>query len=233
MADLDGDEELDLIFPGDSGASVLLGAGDGSFSLSSSTDAYHGGAGGTVADFDGDGRIDLAIGKYCFGCPVALALGNGDGTFQEPATLAIGHNSDSLAAGDFNEDGLVDLAFNEDGADVAGADGGSLSILLGAGFDSSSNQYAGASPRGLAVSDFNLDGHLDLVNGAMPLDGVRVSPGNGDGTLGSGITLAVKGYARYERLAVGDFNNDSKPDIALSVDTSDGYKIAVLVNTSH
>lgn len=77
-----------------------------------------------TADFNGDGRLDLAVTEFISG-QVQILLGKGDGTFQffqtYPACSAHG-----LASGDFNGDGILDLA-------VADAGCGQVSILLGNG----------------------------------------------------------------------------------------------------
>ncbi len=56
-----------------------------------------------LADFDGDGKLDVASGAGDF-----LLLGNGDGTFQDP--LVLGAGGSGIAVGDFNGDGRPDLA---------------------------------------------------------------------------------------------------------------------------
>jgi hypothetical protein len=111
-----------------------------------------------VADFNGDGKPDLAVSNS--GGPVAVSLGNGDGTFQASQIYGAGKASQSVAVGDFNGDGKLDLV---------AADGGVVSLLLGNGdgtFQPELN-YAGAGGNAggtsLAVGDFNGDGALDLV----------------------------------------------------------------------
>jgi hypothetical protein len=78
---------------------VLLGNGNGTFQ--SVVNYGPGGYGAlAVADFNGDGKLDVAYGD-------ALLLGNGDGTFA-PALL-LGASTQGIAVGDFNQDGRPDL----------------------------------------------------------------------------------------------------------------------------
>src|SRR2546426_8404533 len=79
---------------------------------------YNAGSGpywAVVADFNGDGRPDLAIANSGSN-NVSILLGNGDGSFAAPVNYAAGAGPVSLAVGDFNRDGALDLAVANSGA---------------------------------------------------------------------------------------------------------------------
>src|SRR5882757_2549920 len=111
--DFNGDGRLDLAASTGATLLVLLGRGDGTFSITTfPTTAQI--VGTLVAgDFNGDGKLDLA-----FPDPtqklVHLLLG-GDGAFAEVSTSAVGTNAVWAAAADFNGDGNLDLAVVDQG----------------------------------------------------------------------------------------------------------------------
>src|SRR5579885_276893 len=73
-----------------------------------------------TGDFNGDGKIDLAIANKGSN-NVTILLGNGDGTFVSPGTtVAAGSAANWIAVGDFNEDGKPDLAVANSGSTGAG-----------------------------------------------------------------------------------------------------------------
>src|SRR5581483_4048628 len=85
-----------------------------------------------AADFNGDGKPDLAVitGQVNAQGAVSLLLGNGDGSFRAPASTFVGGAPLSLAAGDCNGENKPVVAVsildvNPETADVA--------ILLGNG----------------------------------------------------------------------------------------------------
>jgi len=157
------------------------------------------------ADFNGDGRLDLAVGTS--GNTLNILLGNGNGTFQNPLSYSSGAPTSSLAVGDFNGDGKPDLA-------TAGPSGNTVSILLNNGngtFAAPVNYYVGSGGiTSLAVGDFNGDGKPDLAT-ALTNNSVGVLLNNGTGTFRSlAPFVAVSGPIS---VAVGDFNADGKLDL--------------------
>jgi len=149
-----------------SGASVLLGNGDGTFQ---SQVFYPVGGYGpdsiVVGDFNGGGRTDLALadqGDSFRGLPdpseVSVLLGNGDGTFEPEVTYPVGSRPLSLLAADFNGDGRADLA-------TANTEANSVSVLLGEGGGTfvGPSQFA-TTPRATPlVADVNRDGTDDVL----------------------------------------------------------------------
>lgn len=109
-ADLNRDSVLDVAIVGTSGVvSVLLGNGDGSFQ-SPITYATGGFSSSLIAaDFNGDGKLDLATGNY-YTSNLSVLLGRGDGTFRTHLDYPADLGARGLAVGDFDGDGRLDLA---------------------------------------------------------------------------------------------------------------------------
>jgi hypothetical protein len=162
-----------------------------------------------VADFNGDGKLDLAVTNYSYQT-VSILLGNGDGTFQTAATYATGVNPLALAVGDFNGDGIPDLAVLNSGSS------GTVSILLGKGdgtFYPQQTITVGSGLANIVVGDFNGDGKADLV--VTYTGNSVILLGKGDGTFTVGSTLGYSGA-----LVAGDFNGDGKLDLAIEADNT-------------
>src|SRR5439155_267911 len=152
---------------------------------------------------------------------VSVLLGKGGGTFQTAVDYDAGGRSRFVAVGDFNGDGKPDLAVvNSIGDNGAAFPASNVAVLLGKGdgsFHAAVNYDAGANPSSAVVGDFNGDGKSDLAvanNGSFPETTVAVLLGNGDGTLQNAISY-VAGWIP-QSLAVGDFNADGKPDLAVA-----------------
>ena len=90
------------------GTDVLLGNGDGSFQSVAGIPTSDSGW-VIAADFNGDGKPDLAVTSENLTPGVTVALGNGDGTFRPPTFYSVGTNDPFVAAGDFNGDRKTDL----------------------------------------------------------------------------------------------------------------------------
>jgi hypothetical protein len=195
-----------------------------SIALSAATD-FSLGAGsspafGAMGDFNGDGKVDLAVADQNTG-NVSVLLGNGNGTFQTHVDYATGRTPLSIAVGDFNRDGKLDLA-------VTNESDNTVSVLLGNGdgtFQAAVRYGTGSSPYAVAVGDFNSDGKLDLVVANIYGNNVSVLLGNGDGTFQAAANYDAG--MRPTSIAVGDFNGDGKLDIAVT--NLGGNNVSVLL----
>ncbi len=113
-ADINGDGKLDLISSGYDPStnatfiSVFLGNGDGTFQKALNTTTTADSYALVVSDYNGDGKLDLAVGSYLG--TVDIYLGKGNGTFQAPVSFGAADYPAYLIGGDFNADGAPDLA---------------------------------------------------------------------------------------------------------------------------
>jgi VCBS repeat protein len=249
--DFDGTNGTDLVVTSTAGnnISVLLNNGSGAFNPKTDFDGGGGkifGPRGVVAtDFNGDGKIDLALAD--FGVDLAgkfnlnILFNNGSGAFpaaQDFIASATSANQ-GIAAGDFNGDGKNDVV-------VSNLDDHVVYVFLndGSGSFGSAVPYSTGDDCGaVAVADFDLDGNLDIAAAdAVGQDAVHgdvaVLLGNGDGTFqdkklfSAGTTAGTINNPRS--ITVGDFNGDGKPDIAL-VNNNNGINpsVSILLNTSN
>jgi hypothetical protein len=107
-ADLDADGDLDLVLSSTSTVTILLGDGQGNFTTVVSEETGNNPLDFALADFDRDGRLDVAAtGNYG---QVAILENQGGGLFAPRRLFSGGEQSWAVAAGDINLDGVPDLA---------------------------------------------------------------------------------------------------------------------------
>jgi hypothetical protein len=210
------------LFGNGQGVSILLGNGDGTFQSPLALKAGTRPDAVVVGDFNGDGKLDLAVADFgdfcCDNGDVTVFLGNGDGTFKLAGTFSAGAHPYAMAAGDFDTDGNLDLAVVDHTNPFA------CTVLLGNGDGTfrTGGTLGVESPSAIAVADFNGDGNPDVA--VTDLYGlVAVQLGNGDGTFqgphyyGVG-TIPVS-------VTVGDFNGDGNLDLAVANGSSRNVSI--------
>jgi len=241
LADMNGDGKLDIVTGNADGSiSVLLNKGNGTFNPgvlnTSLSSIFNFGTHLTFADFNGDGKMDIAATAYA-NPPAAVYVlpGNGNGTFGAPIPTATSVTPYTLASADFNTDGKVDLLVT---AVIAGCpvDGLGYAFLKGNGngtFTVGPTSCLDFSiPQTPIVADLNGDGKLDVVLPYVNQNGIPAGPavlqGNGDGTFTSAQFL-YSGRSTSSAV-VADFNGDGMPDVAL-VDTTPDF-VSVMLNST-
>jgi hypothetical protein len=220
---------------------VLLGQGNGTFTVASVTPINSSSPlSVALADFNGDGNLDAAIGNSTdlVGTPggggISVLFGNGGGTFQETTDVYPGVDCPpmAVAVGDFDNNHTPDIVVtgfaNIGGVSYAGVV--SVSLSNGNGTFQAPQLFPVSQnlvQRAVAVGDFNRDGKLDIVT-ATDDDTISVLLGNGKGGFQSPLSFS-SGAMGFSELAVGDFNGDGFPDLAVPSFSSN--TVQVLMNS--
>jgi hypothetical protein len=248
------------------GISVLLGKGDGTFQNPLNNAPGIGTFGMTVGDFNGDGKLDVAVAGYISTEQnvIQILLGNGDGTFTKGQRIVLPHNTSASAitTADFNGDGKLDLAlgsqqiviykgagngtfskessiavgsggfaqvlvgdFNGDGKpDLEVSDGQNLYVLFGKGnFAFSSPVKLGSGADGIFATpvDVNQDGFTDLIVWYYTCASIKnigcetweVLLGQANETFKQSASMALSEYDSFAEPTAVDVNGDGINDI--------------------
>jgi len=198
--DLNGDSKPDLVIANLLGGQiiVLLNDGSGHFCgvvpINGIGPRYV-----TLSDLNGDAKLDI-IGD------TTVLLGNGSGGFGPAITYGTGSASTpgaNTVTGDFDGDGKLD---------IASVGGGSLSLLLGDGAGRIKNAAgpAGRGVFGAALGDMNSDNKPDLVYFNTASANLMLS--DGTGSFSTPLVFPLNSF--LESPVVGDFNGDTKLDVA-------------------
>jgi hypothetical protein len=221
LADVNNDGKLDLIavsqFSPTSNLAVLLGNGDGSFqpailsSLPSNGNGWpHFSAGMGIADFNGDGVVDIVIADQA-NSYLVLLIGDNHGHFLTRNSWFDGNTPSDIEVADFNRDGHMDFLADQ-------GLGATADVFLGNGDGTfhSAATYSGPDHIGsVFLKDMNNDGILDMVATTLA-SSVQVFLGNPDGTFAASPAGTATGFAPGSRvLDVEDFNHDGTLDIAI------------------
>jgi hypothetical protein len=186
-----------------------------------------------VGDFSRDGNDDLLV--VSSGPTLSVRPGDGNGSFStaidttlSDATVHI--EPTAVATADLNGDGVLDVVFTGSATSAGQAN---IVVVLGrAGstFEPSASYSftdAATVPTGVAIADFNGDGHPDLAITHTTPDftsgAVDILLGVGDGTFQSGTTIPVGVYPYA--IASGDFNGDGRKDLAITDNGSNNVTI--------
>lgn len=171
-----------------------------------------------TADFNGDGKLDLAISETSqtgTGGGISIVLGDGRGYFETLRRTEFQGAMRNLIVSDFNRDGKLDIFFSGSQPNTFGY----IGLLVGNGDGTFGvRQVAGFSSfvTGIAVDDFSGDGRIDVaVVLGQPNNSLYIVAGN----VAGGFTVPRQPI-NLNGIPMGfttaDFNKDNKPDLLMA-----------------
>jgi PKD repeat protein len=185
---------------------------------------YHVSAG----HFNSDNFLDFAV-VSGLDNSVRVFLGNGAGSYSAGpgSPYTVGSLPRTIAVGDLNNDGFQDMV-------VANYNSNNLHVLLGSASGLFANAAgspitAGSGPFQCVVTDFNMNGSLDIAVCNWGTSNVSVFFGNGTGSFNQATGSPINCGNGPHPMCIGDFNGNSMPDLAVG-DWS-GNSVTILINT--
>jgi hypothetical protein len=219
IGDLNNDNQLDIVVAnqGSNSFSVLLGFVNGTFFSPSN---YLTGDGSqplsiAVGDFNNDSRLDIIVANSGTGnAGIHLGYISENFLLAPPYQTGLLSRPTSIAVGDFDNDTQLDAVVANNGTN-------NVMILFGSGygtFTSHATYSTGnnSGPCGVAVGDFNNDSRLDIVVANPGKNCIGIFLNNGTGTFARQVTHSTDRDSQPYSVAVLDFNNDTRLDIAVA-----------------
>jgi FG-GAP-like repeat/FG-GAP repeat len=220
VADVNEDRKPDLIVANDEDGTltVLLGDGRGSFHVApgSPIPAGHLPNDIAVSDMNRDGHLDLVIANHQSPY-ITILLGDGKGGFRSapgsPVDVHSNPHPHGVVVGAFSGRGVQDVVTDSWGNNK-------IELVLGdgkGGLQTPGRFFAvGRRPyERLRSADFNNDGLPDIVTTNLDDDTATVLLSDGKGGFRESGGHTFPAGAKPWQVAIGDFNRDGKPDLAI------------------
>jgi hypothetical protein len=221
LPDLRNNGLTDIVTSGYYVTSVLLSQGKGEVEDGIWTSVSGGASCGVTADFNGDGKPDLAV-ITSKGVSILLGTGKAATPFTTGTPIAMS-GAACVVTGDLNGDGIPDLLVAVNGSPNA------VLSYLGNGDGTFTLSATTATPNSggvLVLADFNHDGKLDFAT-----SGNLLALGNGDGTFQTPTAIVANPPSTgFSGIAAGDINKDGWPDLVLTNGAVPYNNVFVLLN---
>jgi len=195
-------------------------------------------SGVVVADFDGDGTLDVAVAQSYIGGPaphagyVTVYLQTSPGTFAAPVRYPVAADPWALAAGDLGGTGHIDLVVTNPQIQPGVPDTGQISILMhdpshpGA-FLAAQTLATGGGGAAVAIGDVTGDGHADIVVADGSVSDAHAilfaQSATTPGTFAAPVSLSLGTNRGANDVTIRDIDGDGRNDIVLA--TSDSVAI--------
>jgi hypothetical protein len=234
----DGKPDLIVANAGSNTVGLLVNNGAGSFTMPTGPFPSGGSTpkAATIADFNRDGKPDVAVANINSGALNAGRLGVLLGDGSNGLTPSVGSSFPTggtsprdVGVADFNGDGKPDVAIANDVSS-------NVSVLLGngaGGFTSAAGSpfsTGAVSLVSLTIADFNLDGDPDVALVDVLSHTVVVLQGDGSGGLATAPGSPFPVGGNPQALTADDLDGDHRPDLAVVNGVSGS--VTVLLNTS-
>jgi FG-GAP-like repeat/Abnormal spindle-like microcephaly-assoc'd, ASPM-SPD-2-Hydin len=175
-----------------------------------------------VADFNGDGNLDIAIANRNSN-DISVLLGKGNGTFSAQVKYSSGGTEPvSIAAADFNGDNKPDLV-------VVNYASNNVAVLMNTGtgtFSAAVKYTVGRLPAAVVAGDLTGNGINDLAVANSQDNTISVLINNGTGTFSIGSTLHSD--SSPVSITMADFDGNGFNDLAVA--DQGGNDVSVLLN---
>ena len=230
VGDFNNDKKLDIavVLEGISTVIILLGSNNGSFEIFRMYYMGHDSRPYAIvaSDLNLDNRTDLAVVNYGTS-ELVVFIGNGNGTFTISRYFTgAGSHPISLAVADLDNDSLPDIVVANSGINnvtfFRGNKNGTVTDMVTI-FTGYFTQLTSIS-----TTDINEDEYIDIILVDSSQNSVYVFEGFGDGDFEMEVRNSTGINSNPIAIAVGDFDNDNKPDLVIMNNATNNILVLTL-----
>ncbi len=206
LGDFDNDDKLDIVASTGSSSFLLLNGSSSTIDLQAARTT----SSVEVFDFGNDGDLDVFMTGTANSAGVTSFFQNSETTFTETVTNSSQFLQAKITSGDVDNDGDVDVVL----MGLATSSSVKTEVLInnGTNYDSLAQDFIGDTQGDLGLTDFDLDGDLDLLVIGTTEASLYI---NQSGTFATGSTRTFDLLSDVD-LKLADMTGDGRPDVVYS-----------------